>query len=469
MAKMNKQKLQAYTTKSDQLESNIDFYTSYMPLAKKELNDKLEKQIAKATINCEKSLLKSSIKANKLSDYGKTLRSNKLEVVTKTFDLKKRAAKQTLLRTIKSKGEVVANEQYKQQIEKIELAEKAAINKVNQSFKTDDAQVDQKQYAENKKLFEAKRDQKIKKLKENKVQSETNLTKRIENKILRLKNKKTEIDQLIDQHADTLKESVAMKDDVILKLDHLSMHFGGLKAVDDLNFEVKKGEIFGLIGPNGAGKTTVFNCITRFYRATEGQVYYRNHHDNVINLNDFVVHDVIKQGIVRTFQNVELVWQLNILDNLLVGTHSTYQSNFFEHMLNSRRIKQEEKVNIDKAFSILEKLGLEAYAYQYPIGLPYGILKKVELARTLMTNPRMIILDEPAAGLNDTETLQLAQTIRQIRDEYNTTIFLVEHDMGLVMDICDRICAISFGKKLAIGTPKDIQTNDHVKEAYLGG
>jgi len=264
------------------------------------------------------------------------------------------------------------------------------------------------------------------------------------------------LDEIIDQ-------------DTILKLDQLSMHFGGLKAVDELSFSVKKGEIFGLIGPNGAGKTTVFNCITRFYKATSGQIYYRNRLNEPLNLNQFAVHNVIKEGIVRTFQNVELIWELPVLENLLVAGHTLYRTGFFGQLFNIRRIRREEMIMRQKALKILSDLDLLAYQYAYPIGLPYGILKKIELARTLMVNPKLIILDEPAAGLNDAETDNLALTIKKIRDEYQATIFLVEHDMGLVMEICDTVCAISFGKKLAIGTPKEIQSSQIVREAYLGG
>ena len=257
--------------------------------------------------------------------------------------------------------------------------------------------------------------------------------------------------------------------DEILRLDDLSMHFGGLKAVDHLSFAVKRGEIFGLIGPNGAGKTTVFNCITRFYKPTGGNIYYRNRQNLTLNLNQFKVHNIIKEGIVRTFQNVELIWELPVIDNLLVAAHTLYRTGFFGQLLNVKRLRIEEAVLRAKAAKILADLDMTQYSYMYPLGLPYGILKKVELARTLMINPELIILDEPAAGLNDLETLHLAETIKKIRTEYHATIFLVEHDMGLVMDVCDTICAISFGKKLAIGTPNDIQQSKVVREAYLGG
>jgi ABC-type branched-subunit amino acid transport system ATPase component len=188
----------------------------------------------------------------------------------------------------------------------------------------------------------------------------------------------------------------------------------------------------------------------------------------VILLNDYPVHKIIRQGIVRTFQNVELIWELSVIDNLLVAAHSLFHTGFFGQMLHTRKLRQEEMVLRNKAEGILTRMGLAPYMHQIPYGLPYGILKKIELARTLMIEPRMIILDEPAAGLNDSETEELAALIREIRDRFHVTIFLVEHDMGLVMDICDTVAAISFGKLLAIGNPKAIQSNKVVRDAYLG-
>jgi branched-chain amino acid transport system ATP-binding protein len=281
-------------------------------------------------------------------------------------------------------------------------------------------------------------------------------------------DKKSEMNQQID-HLRTKLQMEKEDNDIHLSISHLTMSFAGLKAVDDLSFSVKKESIFGLIGPNGAGKTTVFNCITQFYKPSHGQIYYHSPKGEIISLLDYKVHDVIKQGIVRTFQNVELIWELNILDNMLVGAHTQYKTGFFTHLLHLKSLKREEEVIRAKALKVLESLDLLHYKDFYPLGLPYGILKKIELARTLMSNPKLIILDEPAAGLNDVETKSLAQTIKKIRDTYHCTIFLVEHDMELVMDICDEICAISFGKKLAIGSPKDIQKNPIVQEAYLGG
>lgn len=259
------------------------------------------------------------------------------------------------------------------------------------------------------------------------------------------------------------------ENDTQLLVQHLMMEFGGLKAVNDLSFHVKRNEIYGLIGPNGAGKTTVFNCLTQFYKPSAGTMLFKNNDGQLINLTDYKVHEVINHGIVRTFQNIELIWEISILDNMLVGAHSNYKTGFFEHLLHLPTLQAEEFSNITKAKEILRKLNLEDYQNQKPIGLPYGVLKRVELARTLMLEPQLIILDEPAAGLNESETLELANLIKEIRDEFDVTIFLVEHDMGLVMSICDRITAISFGKHLATGTPHEIQHNTLVQEAYLGG
>lgn len=264
------------------------------------------------------------------------------------------------------------------------------------------------------------------------------------------------------------KNPLALPEDVVLRVEGLKQYFGGLKAVDDLSFDVKKGEIFGLIGPNGAGKTTVFNCITRFYDATGGSMHFVNKQGETVDLRDFQVHDVILQGIVRTFQNVEVIREVSVLDNLLIAAHRQYSSSLFTQALHLPQLRKEETLIRDRAMKVLEFMDLTQYKDWYAMGLPYGVLKRIEIARTLMCDPQLIILDEPAAGLNDTETAELAQLIRRIQKEYNCTILLVEHDMGLVMDICDTVCAISFGKLLAIGTTAEVQADPNVQAAYLG-
>ncbi len=258
------------------------------------------------------------------------------------------------------------------------------------------------------------------------------------------------------------------KNNLVLKVDNLSIAFGGLKAVDDLSFEIEDHEIYGLIGPNGAGKTTVFNCITQFYRPDHGDLKFKGHEGVVTDLRTKQVHEIIELGMVRTFQNVELIRELSILDNVLIGGHLDFKANTLSQALRLPKARREEVKYRHEAEKILEYLRILDRKDQLVGGQPYGILKKVEFARTLMARPKLIILDEPAAGLNDQETIELANMIKMIRKEYNCSILLVEHDMRLVMDICDRICAINFGKLLAIGTPKEIQQNPAVQAAYLG-
>lgn len=259
-----------------------------------------------------------------------------------------------------------------------------------------------------------------------------------------------------------------MSKSVVLDVKDLSIQFGGLKAVDNLSMTIHEAEIFGLIGPNGAGKTTVFNCITQFYKPNSGTIMFETNTGESVNLCDVPVHRIIEKGLVRTFQNVELIRELSILDNVMIGGHVSFKSTLLDQFFNTKKARKEEETLRIKAHEILKFLEIDGLAH-YPVwGQPYGVLKKVELARTLMSDPKLIILDEPAAGLNDVETLQLAQTIRKIRDDLCCAILLVEHDMRLVMDVCDRICAISFGKHLATGTAKEIQSNVDVQKAYLG-
>lgn len=253
----------------------------------------------------------------------------------------------------------------------------------------------------------------------------------------------------------------------ILDLQDVSMTFGGLRAVDHLSFSVGDGEIIGLIGPNGAGKTTVFNCVTQFYKDYDGLIQF-NRNGTSVDLRTVPVTQVVTHGIARTFQNLELVPDLSILDNVLIGAHTHFTTGVIAHLLRTRKARSEEAQARERAEEVLEFLGILAIKDFFVAGQPYGILKKVEIARTLMAEPKLIILDEPAAGLNDQETRELDALVYQIREKFQTSILLIEHDMSLVMNICDRVCAINFGKFLAMDAPAAIQRNPLVQEAYLG-
>ncbi len=265
-----------------------------------------------------------------------------------------------------------------------------------------------------------------------------------------------------------MSEQYALEEDEILRVTDLSISFGGLKAVDSLSFSIKRNQVFGLIGPNGAGKTTAFNCITQFYKPDTGTVLFRTKSGEIENLVGKNAHDIIKKGLVRTFQNVELIPELSVLDNVLLGAHADFKASVLAQALKFPSARREEAMHRDKAIEVLEFMKISQYKDSLCSGLPYGIRKKVEMARTLLCDPNLIIFDEPAAGLNDTETNELVEHMEKIREKYKCSILMVEHDMGLIMSVCDRICAISFGKFLAEGTPDEIKKNPLVQEAYLG-
>ncbi len=453
------------------LSYQMELAESYLPVIEKKLNEKMDRRLQeKSDMNREQLL-----EAEFISLSNELYVERKLKPYLEKFDEKRYWQKRSVNSTAKRKH--FSEERLSLELQKIDDQIKMKIQKLTNKFqsrKLNDEQIKenleiyhqkQKDYALSYSAFE----QALLQKKQSELEKLKNWLESRKAKLAQQQSIQSNKLELLMANVDQSEQQKLIDKDSILKLDHLTMQFGGLKAVDDLSFEVKRGEIFGLIGPNGAGKTTVFNCITQFYKSGTGNIYYRNHVNDVILLNQIKVHNVIKQGIVRTFQNVELIWELSVLDNMLVGAHSTYRSGFFAHSFQIASFKREEAIIKAKAEKILKDLDILDYKDFYPIGLPYGTLKKIELARTLMSNPDLIILDEPAAGLNDAETEALAETIKKIQTDYHCTIFLVEHDMGLVMSICDTICAISFGKILAIGTPKEIQTNKLVQEAYLGG
>lgn len=247
----------------------------------------------------------------------------------------------------------------------------------------------------------------------------------------------------------------------ILSLNQMTMQFGGVVAINKLDLQVNEHEIVALIGPNGAGKTTAFNCITGIYTPTSGSVIYKER-----NLKDIPSYEITKLGIARTFQNIRLFSNLTVLENVLIALHLRVNDNPFTATL--RLNYKEEKKMIEDACALLEKQNLLQLKNEIASSLPYGLQRRLEIARALATNPTLLLLDEPAAGMNPQETKELTNYIGKIRDEYNLTIFMIEHHMDLVMNISDRIYVLDFGRLIASGIPSEIQSNAKVIKAYLG-
>lgn len=249
----------------------------------------------------------------------------------------------------------------------------------------------------------------------------------------------------------------------ILVLDSISQEFGGLRALDTVNISIEEKEIYGIIGPNGAGKTTLFNIITGIYVPTEGQLIFKGQ-----RLNNLPAYQIARLGIGRTFQNIRLFNKLSVLDNVRIGSHGVTKSGFLAGMLGFPASRREEKEILAQARQLLTLVSLEDKEQEYAENLSYGEQRRLEIARALALKPSLLLLDEPAAGMNAGEKEELKELIRQIRDERELTIILVEHDMNLVMNICERIAVLNYGRKIAEGTPEEIRTNERVIESYLG-
>ena len=247
------------------------------------------------------------------------------------------------------------------------------------------------------------------------------------------------------------------------RAENLSLHFGGLKAVDAVSFAVEKGEILSIIGPNGAGKSSIFNLISRIYRPTSGRIFFEDR-----DITEQPPYDIAKLGIARTFQNIELFENATVLSNLLVGRHRHSTTQLWQELLFLPSVRANEKLHRRRVEQVIEFLDLEPYRDKLISGLPYGVRKVIELARALCSEPKMILLDEPSSGLNVEETDDMSFWIRDMKSELGVTVLMVEHDMSLVNRVSDRVIALNYGRVLAMGSPSEVQQHPDVVAAYLG-
>lgn len=255
---------------------------------------------------------------------------------------------------------------------------------------------------------------------------------------------------------------------LVLQCSDVQIVFGGLCAVSDASFDLFEGELVGLIGPNGAGKTTMFNMVSGIYTPTSGQICFWDKDDKVHNINKFDPAKLNKLGIARTFQNIRLFGELSVKDNVLIALHNQRRVSVFDVLFRTPKFRRDEQLMSEKAMNLLELFKISGKAEEKAKNLPYGEQRKLEIVRALASNPKLLLLDEPAAGMNPQETKELMELIAFIRSEFKLTILLIEHDMKLVMGICEKIMVLNYGRIIATGTPDEIRANPEVVKAYLG-
>ena len=254
----------------------------------------------------------------------------------------------------------------------------------------------------------------------------------------------------------------------VLVVEGLSRDFGGLRALNDLDVTINEGEIVALIGPNGAGKTTFFNCVTGIYTPTEGQIFLYDANGKKQLLNGKKPHIITSMGMARTFQNIRLFGDMTVLENVMIGRHCRTRTGIWGALTRTPFARREEQETIDISYELLESVHLDQLWNERAHNLPYGAQRRLEIARALATNPRMLLLDEPAAGMNPQETKELEELVRHLRDSRDLSILLIEHDMGMVMSLSDRIYVMEYGSRIASGTPEEVRANPRVIQAYLG-
>ncbi len=257
-------------------------------------------------------------------------------------------------------------------------------------------------------------------------------------------------------------------DGAVLSVHNMSMNFGGLRALSEVDLEVRQGEVVALIGPNGAGKTTFFNCITGIYTPSEGDVFAYPRSGKKRRVNGMRTNLVCELGMARTFQNIRLFPSMTALENVMIGRHCRTKTGILGAILRGPGTRREEQMVVDSSYELLKKVGLEKMANEYSRNLPYGAQRRLEIARALATEPFLLLLDEPAAGMNPQETLELKEMVIRIREEFKVSVLLIEHDMKMVMSLSDRIYVMEYGRVISTGTPKEVGEDPQVIRAYLG-